>query len=90
MRIAVIAPLYESVPPRGYGGTERVVHWLVEALVRLGHRVTLFASGDSRTSARLVPIVARSLRTDAGCMDPLAHHVRMVEEVFRRARQAIS
>ena len=85
MRIAAIAPLYESVPPRGYGGTERVVHWLVEALVREGHELTLFASGDSETSARLIPIVPRSLRSDKGCADPLAHHVRMVEEVFRRA-----
>jgi len=56
MRIAQVAPLAESVPPRGYGGTERVVAWLVEELVALGHDVTLFASGDSNTSARLVPV----------------------------------
>ena len=55
MRIAQVAPLYESVPPKLYGGTERVVSWLTEELVRLGHDVTLFASGDSLTTARLVP-----------------------------------
>ena len=62
MRIAQIAPLVESVPPTLYGGTERVVSWLTEELVAQGHEVTLFASGDSRTSARLVPVVGRSLR----------------------------
>ena len=65
MRIAQVAPLYESVPPRGYGGTERVVHYLTEELVRMGHEVTLFASGDSITSAELVPCAPRSLRTDS-------------------------
>jgi glycosyltransferase involved in cell wall biosynthesis len=62
VRIAQIAPIQESVPPRGYGGTERVVNWLTEELVRRGHEVTLFASGDSQTSATLVPVVARALR----------------------------
>ena len=57
MKIAQVAPLYESVPPRAYGGTERVVSYLTEALVEMGHEVTLFASGDSVTSARLVPVV---------------------------------
>jgi glycosyltransferase involved in cell wall biosynthesis len=87
LRIAQIAPLYESVPPQGYGGTERVVSYLTGELVRQGHEVTLFASGDSATSARLVPICPRSLRLDPGCVDPLAHHVRMLEAVYRRAAE---
>lgn len=85
MRIAQVAPLSESVPPRKYGGTERVVSWLTEELVRLGHDVTLFASGDSITTARLVPACAKALRLDAGCQDRLAYHVLMMEEVFRQA-----
>ena len=64
MRIAQVAPLYESVPPKYYGGTERVVSYLTEELVRQGHEVTLFASGDSITKARLVPACRRSLRLD--------------------------
>jgi glycosyltransferase involved in cell wall biosynthesis len=82
MRIAQIAPLYESVPPCLYGGTERVVSWLTEELVRLGHDVTLFASGDSVTTARLVPACPSALRLDPQCKDPLAHHVLMMERVF--------
>ncbi len=82
MRIAQVAPLYESVPPCLYGGTERVVSWLTEELVRLGHDVTLFASGDSVTNARLVPACPRALRLDSQCKDPLAHHVIMMEHVF--------
>src|SRR5919108_5956767 len=62
MRIAQVAPMFEAVPPEGYGGTERVVAYLTEALLRRGHDVTLFASGDSRTTARLVPTAERSLR----------------------------
>ena len=62
MRIAQISPLFESVPPLLYGGTERIVQFLTEELVRLGHEVTLFASADSRTSARLVPICGEALR----------------------------
>ncbi|MFZ0319975.1 MAG: glycosyltransferase family 4 protein [Candidatus Sulfotelmatobacter sp.] len=85
MRIAQIAPLYESVPPRLYGGTERVVSWLTEELVRLGHDVTLFASGDSITNARLVPVCPRALRLDAHCKDAVAHHVAMMEQVFQEA-----
>jgi glycosyltransferase involved in cell wall biosynthesis len=85
MRIAQVSPLHESVPPKLYGGTERVVHFLTEALVDLGHDVTLFASGDSRTSAELVACSPQALRLDPGCTDPLAHHVRMLEEVFARA-----
>src|SRR5690606_34490698 len=79
MRIAQVAPLHESVPPRLYGGTERVVHYLTEELVTLGHEVTLYASGDSRTSAELVSVCPRSLRFDEGCVDPLAHHMRQLE-----------
>ncbi len=82
MRIAQIAPLYESVPPTLYGGTERVVSWLTEELVRLGHDVTLFASGDSLTTARLVPACKRALRLDSDCVDQLAHHIVMLDQVF--------
>jgi glycosyltransferase involved in cell wall biosynthesis len=86
MRIAQIAPLYESVPPQLYGGTERVVSYLTEALVSLGHEVTLYASGDSHTRARLVPICERALRLQGKqVVDPLAHHVRLVERVFQDA-----
>ncbi|PYX02314.1 MAG: glycosyl transferase, partial [Acidobacteria bacterium] len=86
MRIAQVAPLYESVPPVLYGGTERVVSFLTEELVRMGHEVTLFASGDSMTSGRLVPISAQSLRLDPKCQDQLAHHVLMLERVFSEKR----
>ena len=82
MKIAQVAPLYESVPPSLYGGTERVVSWLTEELVRLGHEVTLFASGDSLTTARLVPACKKALRLDSTCVDQLAHHVIMLDEVF--------
>ncbi|HET9373057.1 MAG TPA: glycosyltransferase family 4 protein [Vicinamibacterales bacterium] len=85
MRIAQISPLYESVPPQEYGGTERVVSFLTEELVRQGHDVTLFASADSTTSARLVPMVPRSLRLDQKSVDALAHHVLMLEHVSRVA-----
>src|SRR6202046_1969479 len=84
MRIAQVAPLFESVPPLLYGGTERVVSWLTEELVRLGHDVTLFASGDSVTNARLVPVCPRALRLDAQCQDPIARHVLMMENCFRK------
>ncbi|HEY8944497.1 MAG TPA: glycosyltransferase family 4 protein [Polyangiaceae bacterium] len=79
MRIAQIAPLYESVPPETYGGTERVVHYLTEELVALGHRVTLFAAGNSKTSAELIAPCARSLRLDSGCVDSLAPHVVLMD-----------
>ena len=85
MRIAQVAPLYESVPPVTYGGTERVVHYLTEALVRMGHQVTLFASADSRTSGELAPMCARSLRLNPGTVDPLACHLLAAERVARRA-----
>ncbi|HEX2164084.1 MAG TPA: glycosyltransferase family 4 protein [Thermoanaerobaculia bacterium] len=85
MRIAQVAPLEESVPPQGYGGTERVVHFLTEELVRRGHRVTLFASGDSETSAELVPICRRGLRLDTASQDHLPHQVLQLERVAQRA-----
>ena len=87
MKIAQVSPLYESVPPEQYGGTERVVSYLTEELIKLGHEVTLFASGDSITNAELVACCPRSLRTDPGCRDPLVHHYLMLEEVFNRASQ---
>jgi len=83
MRIAQVAPLYESVPPRRYGGTERIVSYLTEELVRLGHDVTLFASADSVTAAKLRPFAERALRLDSGCVDPLAPHIRMLSAVYR-------
>jgi glycosyltransferase involved in cell wall biosynthesis len=85
MKIAQIAPLVESVPPALYGGTERIASHLTEELVRLGHDVTLFASGDSRTAATLVPIVPRALRLDAAPRDALTAHLLLVDEVARRA-----
>ena len=85
MRIAEVGPLYESVPPKLYGGTERVLSFLTEELVRLGHEVTLFASGDSQTAARLIPGCERSLRLDPQAVDSLASHFVMLEEVVRRA-----
>ncbi len=87
MRIAQVSPLYESVPPRYYGGTERVVAYLTEELVRQGHDVTLFASGDPTTSARLVPVCPRALRLDGQFVDPLAHHVLLLERVFAEAER---
>src|SRR5471030_1229099 len=81
MRIAQIAPLTESVPPKLYGGTERVVSYLTEALVDLGHDVTLFASGDSVTSANLDACWPRALRLDPTIRDALAPHVLMMEKV---------
>src|SRR5579859_6818390 len=74
MRIAQIAPLQVAVPPRSYRGTERVVHALTDGLMRLGHEVTLFATGDSRTSARLVPMIARAVNFDPA-IDITAVHV---------------
>jgi glycosyltransferase involved in cell wall biosynthesis len=87
LRIAQISPLHESVPPKLYGGTERVVHFLTEALVDLGHEVTLFASGDSSTRAELVSCAPAALRLDPKCVDPLAYHVNMFERVFARAHE---
>jgi glycosyltransferase involved in cell wall biosynthesis len=87
MRIAQVAPLFESVPPKLYGGTERVVSHLTEELVRQGHEVTLFASGDSETAARLVPGCPRALWQEPDCRETLPHHVRLVELVARQAHQ---
>jgi glycosyltransferase involved in cell wall biosynthesis len=86
MRIAQIAPLYESVPPKLYGGTERVVSHLTDELVNQGHNVTLFASGDSISKAELRPVCDRALRLEGSkIIDPLAHHIRMVEMVTQEA-----
>ena len=85
LRIAQVAPLYESVPPKLYGGTERIVAYLTDELVRQGHDVTLFASGDSHTSARLVASCEQALRLDPNPRDAFAQHLVMIEEVYRRA-----
>jgi glycosyltransferase involved in cell wall biosynthesis len=87
MRIAQIAPLTEAIPPKLYGGTERVVSWLTEELVALGHDVTLFASGDSQTSAKLEPMWPRALRLDDTVRDPMALHMAMLEQVRQRAAE---
>jgi glycosyltransferase involved in cell wall biosynthesis len=85
MRIAQVAPLYERVPPLYYGGTERVVSYLTEALVEQGHQVTLFASGDSLTRAKLISPCAQSLRLNPDRMDDLAYNLLQLEHVFQRA-----
>ncbi|GAB7027719.1 glycosyltransferase family 4 protein [Geotalea toluenoxydans] len=87
MRIAQVSPLYERVPPLYYGGTERIVAYLTDALLAMGHDVTLFASGDSITAARLVPCSKNSLRLDKNCVDPIPHHLLMLEQVMRRAEE---
>ncbi len=87
MRIAQIAPLFESVPPRLYGGTERVVSYLTEELVRQGHDVTLFASADSITSAELVPCTTHALRLEETVSNPLPHHLVMLDKVLERAHE---
>jgi len=87
MRIAQIAPLAESVPPKLYGGTERVVHWLTDELVAAGHDVTLFASGDSKTTATLVPVIRHALRLGRPRMDPIAAQALLLEAVARRYNQ---
>src|ERR1700680_862987 len=85
MRIAQVAPLFESCPPRLYGGTERVVSYVTEELVRLGHEVTLFASGDSQTSAALEAGCEVALRLDSRCKDPLVYHLIMLDRLRRCA-----
>jgi glycosyltransferase involved in cell wall biosynthesis len=85
MKIAQIAPLYESVPPRLYGGTERIVSYLTDELVRLGHDVTLFASGDSVSSAKLVPCAAMALRLDCNVRDPIPYFMLMLDRVREAA-----
>jgi glycosyltransferase involved in cell wall biosynthesis len=87
MRIAQIAPLFESVPPRLYGGTERVVSYLTDELVRQGHHVILFASGDSITTAELVPCAPAALRLDPTVCDPNPHYMLMLEKVRQRASE---
>ena len=84
MRIAQVAPLTEAVPPKLYGGTERVVHWLTEELVALGHDVTLFASGNSQTSAKLDATWPKALRLDGAVRDPNALHMVMLERVRQK------
>jgi glycosyltransferase involved in cell wall biosynthesis len=87
VRIAQVAPLFEAVPPKLYGGTERVVSYLTEELVRQGHEVTLFASGDSVTAAELVPICPQALRLDAASVDRMAPHFPLLEQVARAAHR---
>jgi len=87
MRIAQVAPIFESVPPKLYGGTERVVSYLTEELVRQGHDVTLYASGDSATRARLIATSAKASRLDPTCVDPLARQIVLLDRVLRDARQ---
>lgn len=85
MKIAQVAPLYESVPPKYYGGTERIVSYLTEELVKQGHDVALFASGDSITRARLHPVADQALRLDRRCQDQLAHHILMLDRLAKLA-----
>lgn len=85
MRIAQVAPLVESVPPRHYGGTERIISYLTEELVRFGHKVTLFASGDSVTNAELVPVCRRSFRQNKRAKDYLSREVLLIDHVMERA-----
>ncbi|HKX07300.1 MAG TPA: glycosyltransferase family 4 protein [Stellaceae bacterium] len=86
MRIAQVAPLTEAVPPKLYGGTERVVSWITEELVELGHDVTLFASGDSITSAKLEAVWPKALRLDGAVRDPNALHLLMLENIRQQAK----
>lgn len=87
LRIAMVSPLFESVPPQLYGGTERVVSYLTEELVRQGHEVVLYASGDSQTAAELRPATPRGLRLDPLCRDPIAYHMTMLDQVSRAASE---
>ncbi len=86
MKIAQVAPLFESIPPKLYGGIERIVHWLTEELIARGHEVTLFASADSQTSAQLVPMCPQGLRLEQTVgVDKVGFHYVMLEQVFKRA-----
>ena len=85
MKIAQVAPLFESVPPKFYGGTERIVSFLTEELVRQGHEVTLFASADSKTSAEFVRCCDTALRLNPAVKDFLPYHLMMLDEVRDRA-----
>jgi glycosyltransferase involved in cell wall biosynthesis len=87
MRIAQVSPLCEAVPPRLYGGTERVISWLTEELVRQGHDVVLFASGDSITDATLEPMCPKALRLDGSVRDPMTLLMMMIEEVYQRRNE---
>ncbi|WP_132225524.1 glycosyltransferase family 4 protein [Albibacterium bauzanense] len=87
LRIAQIAPLYESLPPKLYGGTERIVYYLTEELVKQGHEITLFASGDSITNAKLIAPVNEGLRLKKDCIDPLAYHIIEMQEVIKHAKE---
>ena len=87
MKIAQIAPLMESVPPRLYGGTERIVSYLTDELVRLGHEVTLFASADSITGAELVGCVSMALRLDGNVRDPIPYYMLMLDRVRELAEE---
>src|SRR5688572_25877030 len=87
MKIALVAPLYERVPPLLYGGTERIVSYLTEELVAQGHDVTLFASGDSVTRAELIPCCDEALRLSKTLVEPLAYHMMMLERVRRRQHE---
>jgi len=87
MKIAIVAPLMERVPPRLYGGTERIVSYLTEELIQSGHDVTLFAAGDSVTRASLRAVVPQSLRLDPECGNPLAYHLIMLDEVIQAAQE---
>jgi hypothetical protein len=90
VKIAQVAPLIESVPPRLYGGTERIVSYLTEELVRLGHDVTLFASEDSITSAELVPCCTRALRLDPTVRDVIPYFMLMIDKVYESARRSLT
>src|SRR6266513_2953166 len=87
MRIAQVAQLIESVPPKHYGGTERIVSYLTEELVRCGHEVTLFGSGDSMTNARLIAPCRHSLRKNERCKDPIARELLLLDHVLEHARE---
>ena len=87
MKIAQIAPLMESVPPRLYGGTERIVSYLTDELVRLGHEVTLFASADSITAAELVGCASMALRLDSNVRDPIPYYMLMLDRVRKLAEE---
>ena len=87
MKIAQIAPLMESVPPRLYGGTERIVSYLTDELVRLGHEVTLFASADSVTAAKLVNCASMALRLDSNVRDPIPYYMLMLDRVRKLAEE---
>ena len=83
MRIAQVAPLIESIPPKNYGGTDRIVSFLTEELVRKGHDVTLYASGDSVTTAKLIPLMEKTFRVNPCCNDGLVSHILQLERIFQ-------